>query len=226
MKSNILCMVANLDHNMGRIPQHLRERKLEDNTIVLFMNDNGKTHGLDVFNAGMRGSKCTIWQGGSRAISFWRWPGCWQPHAVPNLTAHLDVIPTLCDLAGVTLAASHKYAMASVRSGDHLLVRSHPCDDPACESFSNQCTTLRSVEKGATRATYTADNAQFHWGVTPRGRWSLYNLKTDADCSKDLASQEPELTAKLTAAYEQWWNSVYPEMIRLGGDKGDPGTKP
>jgi hypothetical protein len=128
--------------------------------------------------------------------------------------------------AGVKLAASHKYAMASVRSGDHLLVRSHPCDDPACESFSSQCTTRRSVEKGATRATYTEDNAQFHWGVTPRGRWSLYNLKTDAGCIKDLASQEPELTAKLPAAYEPWWNSVYPEMIRLGGDKGDPGTKP
>jgi arylsulfatase A-like enzyme len=259
-----LGMVANLDHNLGRLMQHLRERKLEDNTILVFMNDNGQTHGLDVFNAGMRGSKCTIWQGGSRAISFWKWAGKWAPHKVGNLTAHLDVLPTLCDLAGATLppqlnaklegftlrphlestqpiqwnedrllfhhvgrwpsglAAAHKYAMASVQTGDLLLVRSRPCDDPACKQYSSQCTTLRSVEAGATAATYTKADAQFHWGVTPPGRWSLFDLKKDPACRNDLSTERPELTAKLAASYDQWWDSLYPTMIQLGGDKGEP----
>ena len=208
-----LGMVANLDYNLGRLMKYLQARKLEDNTILIFMNDNGQTHGLDVFNAGMRGSKCTIWQGGSRAISFWKWAGKWPPHKVQNLTAHLDVLPTLCDLAGATIppqlsaklegfslrpllestqpiewnedrllfhhvgrwpsgmAAAHKHAMASVQTGDLLLVRSRPCDDPACKTYSSQCTTLRFVEAGATAATYTKTGAQFHWGVTPPGRW-------------------------------------------------------
>ena len=72
--ADYLGMVANLDYNLGRLMKHLRDRGQEENTIVIFMNDNGQTHGLDVYNAGMRGSKCTIWQGGSRAMSFWKWP--------------------------------------------------------------------------------------------------------------------------------------------------------
>ena len=259
-----LGMVANLDYNLGRLMKHLRDRGQEENTIVIFMNDNGQTHGLDVYNAGMRGSKCTIWQGGSRAMSFWKWPAQWKPHEVRNLTAHLDVLPTLCDVAGANippdlgaqlegytlrpllessqpiswhderllfhhvgrwpsgLAAAHKYAMASVQTGDYLLVRSRPCDDPACKNYSSQCTTLRSVEAGATRATYTKANAQFHWGLTPRDRWSLFDLKNDPTCQNDLAAEKPELASKLAASYDKWWDTLYPTMIQLGGDKGEP----
>ncbi|GDY18808.1 arylsulfatase [Verrucomicrobiota bacterium] len=262
--ADYLGMVANLDYNLGRLMKHLRDRGQAENTIVIFMNDNGATHGLDVYNAGMRGSKATIWQGGSRAMSFWSWPGKWQPHAVRNLTAHLDVLPTLCEYAGVKLpadlgtrlegfslrpllessapiswhddrllfhhvgrwpsglAAAHKHAMASVQTGDYLLVRSRPCDDPACKRYSSQCTTLRSVEAGATKATYTKANAQLHWGVTPPGRWSLFDLKNDILCKQDLAAQKPELASKLAAAYDQWWDTLFPTMIQLGGDKGEP----
>ena len=257
-------MVANLDYNLGRLMKYLHERQLEDNTIVLWMNDNGETHGLDVFNAGMRGCKCTIWQGGSRAMSFWRWPGTWQPHEVRNLTAHLDVLPTLCDFAGVKqpadldakiegftlrpllestqpiswhedrllfhhvgrwpsgLAASHKYAMAAVQTTDYLLVRSQPCDDPVCKNYSSQCTTLRSVEAGATKAIYTKENAQFHWGVTPHARWSLFDLQHDPTCQKDLASEKSDWVSTLAAAYDKWWDTLYPTMIQLGGEKGEP----
>ncbi len=95
-----LGMIANIDYNLGRLLAFLEERELDEDTIVIFMNDNGVTVGLDVYNADMRGSKCTIWEGGSRAMSFWRWPGTWKPHRVDNLTAHLDVLPTLCELAG------------------------------------------------------------------------------------------------------------------------------
>jgi arylsulfatase A-like enzyme len=259
-----LGMVANLDYNVGRLMDYLREKKLDEKTMVLFMNDNGETHGLDVYNAGMRGNKCTIWQGGSRAMSFWRWRGHWTPHEVQNLTAHLDVLPTLCDLAGVDLpadlrpkldgyslrpllestkpqafhddrllfhhvgrwpsgmAAAHKYAMASVQTGDYLLVRSQPCDDPECEKYVSQCTTLRSVENGAVRATYTKENAQFHWGVTPRDHWSLFNLKDDPSCEKDLSAKLPELTDRLAVAYDNWWDTLFPAMIAYGGDLGEP----
>ena len=181
-----------------------------------------------------------------------------------NLTAHLDVLPTLCDFAGVKLpadlgekldgfslrpllesaapqswhedrrlfhhvgrwpsglAAAHKYAMASVQVGDYLLVRSHPCEDPACSKFPSQCTTLRAVEGGATRATYTKENAPFHWGVTPRARWSLFDLKGDTACQKDISSEKTELVSTLAAAYDNWWDTLYPTMIQLGGDKGLP----
>lgn len=258
-----LGMVANIDMNVGRLLAFLKERGIADDTVVLFMNDNGQTKGLDVYNAGMRGCKCTIWEGGSRAMSFWRWPGRWQPHRVDNLTAHLDVVPTLCELAGVEipaalkaklegfsllpllesaaptawhddrllfhhvarwpggLAAAHKHAMCAVRQGNHLLLRSNPCDEPACEKYGSQCTTLRAVRNGLKTTTYTTGNAQFHWGVSPPGRWVLFNRKTDPACRNDLSAERPGLARKLAAAYDRWWDEVYPEMIAAGGDKGE-----
>jgi arylsulfatase A-like enzyme len=98
-----LAMVENIDQNLGRLNAFLKKRDLEENTIVIFMNDNGVTEGLDVYNAGMRGCKATVWQGGTRAMSFWKWPGTWEPKTVDNLTAHLDVLPTLCELAGAEI---------------------------------------------------------------------------------------------------------------------------
>ena len=98
-----LAMIENVDYNVGRILNYLDEKELTDDTIVIFMNDNGVTEGLDVYNAGMRGCKATAWEGGSRAMSFWRWPGKWRPYTADNLSAHLDVLPTLCEVAGAQI---------------------------------------------------------------------------------------------------------------------------
>ena len=262
-QAKYLGMVANLDFNIGRMMDFLRQKGLDDKTIVILLSDNGGTWGLDVFNANMRGCKATAWEGGSRVFSFWRWSDHWPPHKVDNLTAHLDVLPTLCELAGVQipeklqselegfsllplleskktidwnddrmlfqhvarwpsgLAAEHKYAMAGVRQGHFLLTRSRPCDSTKCsvDNFGFQCATLRSVINGAEEATYTAKNAQFHWGVSAPDRWSLYNLKKDPSCQKDIAEEEPERIAAMASAYDKWWDDVYPVMIERGGDK-------
>lgn len=257
-----LGMVANLDHNIGRMMAFLKEKGLDEKTIVILMSDNGGTWGLDVFNANMRGCKATAWEGGTRVFSFWRWTGHWPPHEVENLTAHLDVLPTLCELGGVKipeklqgelegysllplleskktiawhedrmlfqhvarwpsgLAAEHKYAMAGVRQGHFLLVRSRPCESPKCSSDNHgyQCATLRNVIEGGEEATYTAKNAQFHWGVSAPGRWSLYDLKKDPACEHDLYQAEPARVSKMAKAYDTWWDGVYPVMIERGGD--------
>ncbi len=259
-----LGMIENIDENVGRILRFLKERQLEDNTIVVFMNDNGVTEGLDVYNAGMRGCKCTVWEGGTRAMSFWKWPKHWKPQQVDNLTAHLDVLPTLCDYAGAEipadmhgklegfslrplleadssiawhddrilfhhvarwpsgLASLHKYAMAGVRQGNYLLLQSHSCGSPECKPYSSQCTTLDLVANGLRKITYTDDNAQFHWGVSPSDRWVLFDSKKDPACENDLASEKPELVITLSAAYGKWWDEMYPQMIAAGGDKGEP----
>ena len=263
-KAAYLAMVENIDFNVGRILQFLQERGLDKNTLVVFMNDNGQTEGLDVYNAGMRGCKCTIWEGGSRAMSFWRWPGRWKPHQVDHLTAHLDVLPTLCDYAGAEipaglqarlegfslrplletmestswqddrmlfhhvarwpsgLAEKHKYAMAGVRQGNYLLLRSHSCGDPACVPYSSQCTALNLVANGQKTHTYTQGNAAFHWGVSAADRWSLFDSKKDPACEHDLFAEQPELVERLSSAYDTWWDGMYPEMIAAGGDKGEP----
>jgi arylsulfatase A-like enzyme len=260
-RAQYLGMVANLDYNIGRIMAFLKERDLDENTIVVLLSDNGQTWGLDVYNANMRGCKVTAWEGGTRTFSYWRWTNHWPPHQVDNLTAHLDVLPTLCAVAGAKIpeslqpeiegfnllpvleskdpiawhddrflyhhvarwpggmAADHKYAMAGARQGNYLLVRSRPCDNPNCEEANGQqCETLRSVEEGNKNAPYTAENAQFHWGVTPRDHWALFEVKKDPGCLNDLATAEPERAAAMAAAYDAWWDKAYPVMVERGGD--------
>lgn len=99
-----LGMISNLDWNLGRLLEHLDQLELTENTLLIYMNDNGGTFGVDTYNAGMRGCKGTIWRGGTRAFSFWRWPGHLNPRDEDTLSGHVDVLPTLVDLAGGELS--------------------------------------------------------------------------------------------------------------------------
>jgi arylsulfatase A-like enzyme len=81
----------------------LKEWGIENDTLVIFMNDNGGTAGTKVFNAGLRAAKGSPWMGGIKASSLWRWPGTLTPPPVTKLTAHIDFFPTLAELAGAKL---------------------------------------------------------------------------------------------------------------------------
>src|SRR5262249_61034756 len=67
-------MIANLDENLGRLDAFLREQGLFDNTILIYMNDNGGTAGVNTYNAGMRGRKQTFYEGGHRGARLVRCP--------------------------------------------------------------------------------------------------------------------------------------------------------
>ena len=58
-----LAMIENIDFNLGRLMKFLEETNRDKETIVIMINDNGVTEGLDVYNANMRGPKCSAWEG-------------------------------------------------------------------------------------------------------------------------------------------------------------------
>ena len=91
-------MVAKVDENLGRLVGKLKATGLDANTLLIVMSDNGGTFGVDTWNAGMRGRKSSVWQGGTRAISFWRHGEAYAPGARGQMTGHVDVLPTLADL--------------------------------------------------------------------------------------------------------------------------------
>ena len=109
------------------------------------------------------------------------------------------------------MAAAHKYAKASVLQDHFILVRNRACDAPTCSSeILGECDRLRDVEKGGKTATYTKENAQFHWGVTPPERWALYDLKKDIACQNDIADQNPERLKAMSVAYENGGMNFFP----------------
>ncbi|TNF72188.1 MAG: arylsulfatase [Bacteroidetes bacterium] len=107
-------MISNVDDNIGRLMQKLKELQLDENTVVILINDNGGTWGVDKYNAGMRGCKGTPWYGGTRAFSLWRWPGQLEPRNIEDLAAHVDLLPTLAELAGDGLREEMKKSLDGI----------------------------------------------------------------------------------------------------------------
>ena len=200
-------MIENIDDNFGRLTDALRDLGLEDNTLVVFLTDNGGTEGVSVFNAGMRGAKNTPYQGGTRVPSFWRWPAGFRGNAeVPALAAHVDVLPTLAELAGLALDGRLR-GQVEGRSLAPLL------KDPAAAWPDRVLVTHlgRWPRGGAGQAKYagcSVRNARF----TLVNNAELFDLKADPGETRDVSAAHPGEVAKLRAAYDAWWADVIPRL--------------
>jgi len=204
-------MIANIDDNVGRLLAFLREKDLEKNTLVIFMNDNGGTAGLRTFNAGMRAGKGTPYLGGTRAASFWRWPGHIQPADVSALTAHVDVFPTLAELTAAPVP-DDKRALWEGRSLVPLLEQTNA---PWASRFL--VTHLGRWEAGkASESKYrqcsVRDERYQLVSAAPGGvkQWELYDLRADPSQTRNIAATTPEVVRRLETFYDSWWASILP----------------
>jgi len=207
-------MIANIDDNVGRLLARLREWGIERDTLVVFMNDNGGTGGLQVFNAGMRGGKNSPWLGGTRAASFWRWPGTFRPADVNALAANIDFFPTIAELAGARLSPEVK-AQVEGRSLVPLL-RKPDAPWPDRVLFTH----IGRWERGqAAQAKYhncSVRNTRWQMVCASKSgekQWQLFDVKADPGEKTDLATQHPEVVKELDAAYDKWWDSLQPQLV-------------
>ncbi|MGH9839435.1 MAG: arylsulfatase [Blastocatellia bacterium] len=219
-------MVHNIDENVGKLMAMLKEQNLERETLLIFMNDNGGTAGVRVWNAGMRGQKNTPYLGGTRAISFWRWPGKLKPAAVTALTAHVDVFPTLAELAGAKLSAQVK-AQVEGRSLAPLL-------NDAGANWPERV-LVRHIgrwPKGADPNAYkyvqcSVRNPRWHLVNDSKEnlkRWALYDLQADPGEKTDVAAGHPDIVKMLDAEYDKWWAEVMPYLENE--DAAQPAVNP
>jgi arylsulfatase A-like enzyme len=101
-------MIENLDTNIGRVVDHLRERGILENTIILFTSDNGglahrKRMVTPTSNAPLRSGKAWTYEGGIRIPTIFSWAGNIQPATSEVRIITMDMYPTLLDLAGLAL---------------------------------------------------------------------------------------------------------------------------
>lgn len=95
----VYAMVSNIDDNVRRLLNKLKQLNLDQNTLVIFMTDNGPEQYR--FLAGMRGKKGTVYQGGVRVPCFWHFPKLLGGNRDINTpTSHYDVMPTLAEICG------------------------------------------------------------------------------------------------------------------------------
>jgi arylsulfatase len=206
-------MIANIDDNVGRLLAKLAEWGIERDTLVIYMNDNGGTAGCNLFNAGMRGTKGTAWLGGTRASSFWRWPGTLKPATVDKLCAHIDFFPTIAEIAGAQLSGEVK-AQVEGRSLVPLLR-----DPSAAWPDRILFTHLGRWPKDAPALKYgvcSVRNPRWHLvSAAKKGekQWELFDVKADPGEKTDVAAQHPEVVKELDAAYDKWWDSVQSQLV-------------
>jgi hypothetical protein len=173
--------------------QRLRKLDLERDTIVVYLTDNGPQHRR--FNAGMRGLKGTVYQGGIRVPCFLRWPGSFERgRTVGRPAAHIDLCPTLLEACGVRppTAIDGRSLMPLLRGDGRnwparsLFFQWHRGDEP--EAFRN-CAVRRERYK-------LVDGGE------------LYDLEADPGEERNLAGVRPELVASLRKEYEAWFRDV------------------
>lgn len=204
-------MIANIDDNVGKLLERLKEWNLEDDTIVIFMTDNGGTAGVPVFNAGMRGMKVTPYQGGTRVPFFVSWPKQFPPGDVPKLAAHVDLFPTLAELTGA------KIPEKTPLDGRSLLPllrdAKAPWDDRTL--FTHVGRWQKGKAADAKHQLCAVRTAQYRLvnGTAKAIAWELFDIQADPGEKKNLAVEKPEVVADLRGRFDKWWDSVQPDLV-------------
>ena len=204
-------LVENVDANVGRLLEKLDASALADRTIVFFLSDNGPEGPEGSrYNAGMRGMKGTVHEGGMRVPLFVRWPGRFEPGTlVEPIAAHVDLLPTIAELCGVrelkTLPLDGR-SLVPLLAGD-----TGDWPDRMVFARTSGWRSVLRYDAPVVRDLHTLGRTV----RTPRWRavddgdgWQLYDMPNDPSETHDLAAEHPDVVARLGAAYERWMADV------------------
>ena len=195
--ASVYGMVGNIDDNVARILGKLDELKLSEDTIVLFLCDNGPN--TERYNGGMRGRKGSVHEGGVRVPMFVRWPGHIDPGTeVPQIAAHHDLMPTLLELCGVPAPDGPPMDGISLAP---LLFGEEPT------AWDRTLFTHQS-RNGGVHPSPGAVRTQQHRLVNGGEGYELYDMVADPGQKANIADQHPDVVAQLGKTYEEWFASA------------------
>jgi arylsulfatase I/J len=211
--------ITAMDDQIGKVIEALKKRKMRDNTIIFFVNDNGGTRSnlfvgeaevkgeLPPNNGPYRDGKGSVYEGGTRVVALANWPGRIKPGVVNGMMHIVDVYPTLAGLAGAKLD------------------RNKPLDGiDAWPMISEGKPSARhemvyNIEPY--RAGLREDDTKLVWTTLLPPKVELFDLSKDPAESHNLAEQNPEEVKKLQARVIELSKQAKPplfllELIRLG----------
>ena len=209
-------MITNIDDNLARLMNMLDEEGLTDNTILVFMTDNGTASGIingRGYDGGMRGMKNSEYDGGHRVPFILHWPDgkIEAGKSIERLTAHIDILPTFIDLCGLT-APEIDYDGSSLRE---LLYSKAP-------NWPNRTLVVESQR--------VVDPIKWRKSAVMTDRWRLVNgkelfqLDDDPKQTSDISKKHPEIYESLRGQYDKFWNDVSREhdltsFMVIGSDR-------
>jgi len=210
-------MIVNIDDNMGKLVDKLNKWNAWEDTLVIFMTDNGQSgqkigfrNGKQVtpFAAGFKTGKGSPYEGGTHVPAFWRWDGVLEPRKdISALSAHVDLLPTFCELAGV------KYPKKMQKLDGRSMI---PMME---ESKVKMPDRFVFVHRGRWKVGADPEKSKFKGCAIRNQRWRfvdnkhLYDISRDPKEKKDVAGQYPEVIMELKKVYDQWWKETVPLMV-------------
>ena len=196
---NFYGMIANIDENIGKLEAFLKTKGLRDNTILIFMSDNGtqNKNAMEIFNAGMRDKKTSVYEGGHRVPMFIRWIDGKLQHGtdISELTQVQDLLPTLADFCGLNTdgATFDGTSLAGLLTGEQNKLAGRMCV-----------------------VQYKGEGEMWEPAVMMWDTWrlvmgkTLYNIAQDPGQQKDVYSEFPEVAKKMTTHYDTWYKEAKP----------------
>lgn len=188
-----LAMCENIDWNVGRVLAHLESLALTNDTIVIYFSDNGPNSIR--WNGDMKGRKGAIDEGGLRSPFLIRWPAQIEAGLrVPHVTAAIDLLPTLAEIAGADLPTTKPL---DGRSFSSLLQGDEDAWAPRLlHSIKNQQASVR--------------NERFRMDTTG----ALFDIIQDRGQYHDVATEHPQLVKKLRSAMDEHQAAMQQEFER------------
>ena len=196
-RAKLVALIEHMDDGIGQVLQALHENGFHDNTLVMFVSDNGGQLNVGADNGPLREGKGTVYEGGIRVPAIASWPG----HSSPNTENHallttMDIYPTLLETAGVRIP--HKIDGISFLDS----FQGGPEPDPDRTLFFSRREgglrfngkTIEAVRKGPWKLVHNS----------PYASLELYNLKQDPLETTDLSATESEIFRQLAAALRQY----------------------
>ena len=193
--------ISRFDHNLGRLRKFLAGKKLDENTVIVYLTDNGTSGGYKVFNAGMRRAKGSIYEGGHRVPCFVHFPagGIDKPVDIDCLTNHFDLLPTLIELCSLkTPTRGHlKFDGKSLLP----LIKNPKAKFPDRTVFMHSQNVMEKPVKWLNSLVMTEQ-----WRLI-NGE-ELYDIKADPGQKKNIAASDPKVVVDLRKRYERHWDEL------------------
>ena len=185
-----LAMVENIDYNVGRVIDRLRDLELEENTLVIYLSDNGPNGWR--WNAGMRGRKGSTDEGGVRSPLVMQWKNQLpKGKHISEIASSIDILPTLSDLAQIEVNTLKPLDGKSLKP---LLMDNSPSwDARVVYNHWNGSTSIRTQK-------YRLDSKD-----------RLYDMEMDGGQTTDLSGKLPQLTDSLKQLKRDWLQEVMPK---------------
>ncbi len=210
-------MIANLDENLGRMEEFLKDRGLRDDTLLIYMSDNGtqSNEAKDLFNAGMRDKKTSVFEGGHRVPCFVRWPNGKLKHGgdIDELTQVQDLLPTLIELCDLDVSGKALSAGSQAFDGTSLAA--------LLRDATNELPDRKLVIQYRVSGEKWAPSVVLwdKWRLVGPGR--LFNVADDPHQDRNVAEQHPKIAKAMETHYDAWHAEArrlfdIPRWIKVG----------